>query len=201
MGKKTEKNAHLWEADPDGWYVEEPWVWERLFEKERFFGEIVDPSCGMGRCVTAARAAGYTVHGRDLIARYPIVEREENFLESTEVVDNICTNPPFHLVNDAPYPYLMQALKLARKKVAIVARSSWIFGEERSKDMERWPLYRVYHLTPKPSMPPGAVIAAGESPGNGQIDYVIAVFLKGFTGHWTGHWLRKDRKARGAKRV
>jgi hypothetical protein len=193
VAETKKKNAHVWERAANDWYVEPSWVWERFYARERFEGVIRDPSAGMGNGVVAARAAGYTVEARDLIARFPIIEREEDFLQSTDEVDNICTNPPFGLCNVAPYPYLTQALKLARRKVALVMQASWTFGEDRSIDLEKLPLYRIYHITPKPPMPPGEMILAGHKPNSGQVDYVIAVFLKGYEGEPTHRWLRKNK--------
>lgn len=148
----------------------------------------------MGRCVVAARAAGYTVEARDLIARFPIIEREENFLQSSDVVDNICSNPPFGICNQAPYSYIERSLRLARHKVALVLPVSFVFGETRSVYLESKPLYRIYNITPKPSMPPGAVIMAGEKPGGGMKDFVVAVFLRGYEGEPTHRWLRKSAR-------
>ncbi|MBN9317995.1 MAG: hypothetical protein J0I99_19820 [Devosia sp.] len=191
MPKTKKKNAHVWERDPNDWYVEPTWVWERFFARERFEGVIRDPSAGMGNCVNAARSAGYTVEARDLIARFPIIEQEEDFLQSSDEVDNICTNPPFKLCNEEPYPYIRHGLRLARRKFAIVMQASWVFGEERSHFLESLPLYRIYNVTPKPSMPPGAMIVAGHKPNSGAIDYVIAVFLQGYDGEPSHRWLRK----------
>jgi hypothetical protein len=193
VGVTRPKNAKLWERDPHDWYVEPTWVPERFFAVERFEGEIFDPSCGMGRIVEAARAAGYNhVRGHDLIARFPVVERAEDFFASDEEVDNIVTNPPFKLCNDAPYSYVEHALKRSRRKTALIMQASWVFGQDRSYWLESKHPYRIYHITPKPSMPPGSVILAGHKPNSGQTDYVIVVFLRGYEGPWTTHFIRRD---------
>jgi hypothetical protein len=41
-------NAHVWDKDPDGFYVEPEWVSERLFDVEQFTGGIWDPCAGLG---------------------------------------------------------------------------------------------------------------------------------------------------------
>ena len=38
--------VHIWNKEPDGFYVEPFWVSERLFEVEKFDGTIWDPACG-----------------------------------------------------------------------------------------------------------------------------------------------------------
>src|SRR5262249_41183991 len=85
---------------------------------------------------------------------------------------NICTNPPFNRCNE----FVLRALELASGKVAMI----WL---ARRLNATRWlqetPLARVYLLTPRPSMPPSHVIAAGEKPGGGSQDFVWLVWEHG----------------------
>jgi len=53
------------------------------------------------------------------------------------------------------------------------------------------PLARVYLLTPRPSMPPGQVILAGEKPGGGTQDFVWLVFERDHVGPAHLRWLRR----------
>jgi hypothetical protein len=47
--------------------------------------------------------------------------------------------------------------------------------------LQRLPLESVYQLTPRPSMPPGTLIAAGHRLGGGTQDFVWLVFNKRMT--------------------
>ena len=78
-------------------------------------------------------------------------------------------SPPFDLV----WQFVTHALKLATGKVAMMMltrrlnAAHWLRTER---------LARVYLISPRPSMPPGPVILAGEKPGGGQQDFVWLVF-------------------------
>jgi hypothetical protein len=51
----------------------------------------------------------------------------------------------------------------------------------------------VYLLTPRPSMPPGAWIAAGNKPGGGTLDFCWLVFSKRHRGEPQLQWLHRDK--------
>jgi hypothetical protein len=179
-------HAHIWSKDPDGFYVEPHWCGERLFAVERFDGRIHDPACGLGRIADAARVAGYKVIATDLIDRgYPQFDGVEDFLRSKHCVDNIVCNPPYHICR----AFAEHALKLARRKVAMI----WL---ARRLNAARWlantPLAHVYLMSPRPSMPPGRVILAGEKPGGGKQDFVWLVFSHGHRGPSKLHWLSRE---------
>ncbi len=54
------------------------------------------------------------------------------------------------------------------------------------------PLARVWLMTPRPSMPPGHTITAGEKPGGGKVDFCWLVWTKGRIGPADLRWLRRD---------
>jgi len=189
MLKRTDRRpllAHVWTKDPHGFYIEPEWCSRRLFEVERFDGVIKDPACGIGRITDAARTAGYSVIATDLVDRgYPQFDGVEDFLRSERRVDNIVCNPPYHICR----AFAEHALKLARRKVAMI----WL---ARRLNAARWlantPLTRVYLMSPRPSMPPGHVILAGEKPGGGKQDFVWLTFSHGHQGPPKLHWLCRE---------
>jgi hypothetical protein len=209
MSAATPKAAHLFERDPDNWYQEEAWTSQRLFAVERFHGRVVDPCAGSGTIVKSATAAGLQAEGYDLRKRgFREVIGNCDFFKNKEFggygpADNIVSNPPygsFETDNRPPYAtrsrieeeFLLQALTLAKCKVALFLPTVWMTGAERGRWMETLPLYRVYNLAPRPSCPPGSWLAAGNKAGNGTKDFSWFVFLKGFEGHATIHWLRRE---------
>jgi len=168
--------AHVWTRDALGFYVEPRWCTERLFEVEMFSGRVWDPCCGFGHTADAAYAAGHGVIATDLIDRgYRRFNGTGDFLCSERRVENIVCNPPYSVC----YDFVHQALKLTTKKVAMI----WL---ARRINAARWldntPLVRVYFLTPRPSMPPGHVIAAGKKPSGGRQDFVWLVWEHDCTG-------------------
>src|SRR5262249_36628929 len=152
--------AHIWRKDELGFYVEPNWVDERLFAVESFVGTIADRACGLGRVLEAGRRAGHDrLIATDIVDRgYEHFDGELDFLCSDDDVENLVSNPPFHICNE----FTRHALRLATRKVALI----WLV---RRLNAAHWlqgtPLTRIYLLTPRPSMPPGHVILAGARPG------------------------------------
>lgn len=193
-GPLRKRESHLWERDPNDFYVEPSWVSRRLFEEEIFRGRIFDPACGGGNIVVSAKAHGYDSDGADIIRRNSHCSWEQDFLQETIEFDNIVCNPPFKLCDDRKaksHPWVSKCLERAKFKIALLLPANWIQGDARSRWLETTPLFRVWFISPRPSMPPGAAIEAGQKPGNGTTDYAWFVWLQGFEGETTIRWLRR----------
>jgi len=188
-GKRT-KSAHVWDRDPDDWYVEPEWCSARLFDEEQFTGPVWDPSCGLGRVVEQARAAGLSAIGTDLRKRSEACSFTVDFLTDgmAMIGHDIVANPPFKAAD----AFVAQALRLASGKVAMLLPTKWLSSNRRAAWLQTTPLRRVWFMTPRPSMPPGAVIEAGIAPGNGTADFCWVVWLKGYDGAPEFRWLRRD---------
>lgn len=193
-----ERKSSLWKREINDWYQEPAWTSKRLFDVEPFQGEIFDPAAGAGTIVKSAIAAGYAASGSDLIIRSKtLVEQEPRdwLAPSNRSWDNIVSNPPFKLCDDkrtGTFPFVERCLERARRKVALLLPSKWIQGDKRSRWLAMSPLRAVYYLTPRPSMPPGHVIAAGMKPGNGTTDFAWYVWLHGYDGEADTRWIRRD---------
>jgi hypothetical protein len=183
------RHAHVWAKDVLGFYVEPEWVSKRLFAVEKFQGSVWDCACGIGRIPEAARRAGHTIHATDIVDRgYAHFSGLLDFLQEDQPrANNIVCNPPF----DSCDQFVRQALKLTSGdgKIAMV----WL---ARRLNAARWlattPLCRIYLLSPRPSMPPGHVILAGEKPGGGSQDFVWLVWAHDHVGPPELHWLHRD---------
>jgi hypothetical protein len=145
----------------------------RLFGVEKFVGSIWDPCCGIGRVADAAHRVGHSTYATDIVDRgYRRFEGCADFLQCDRgLATNIVCNPPF----DRCDAFVRHALDLTRPdgKIAMI----WL---TRRLNAARWlaqtPLARILLLTPRPSMPPGQVILAGEKPGGGTQDFAWLVF-------------------------
>lgn len=183
------ENSHIWEREQHEHYVEPEWCSKRLFDVEKFDGLIWDPCCGFGRIPLAARAAGYGALAGDIVNRgYPEMGEPKDFLKNrTAGLYNIVCNPPFDIFKE----FALHALDQDAPKVAMI----WLV---RTLPAARWlretPLARIHLLTPRPSMPPGHVIAAGEKPGGGKQDFCWLVWDKQHTGPATVGWLHRDAR-------
>jgi len=201
-GPLRKRESHLWSREVRDWYVEPQWVSQRLFEAEPFDGHILDPAAGSGRIIEAAAAAGYQIFASDIVSRAPFV-READWLSASwadqfgmvPAPRNIVSNPPFGICDrakDRPVGFVDLCLERASGKIALLLPANWVQGDKRSRWLETTPLYKVLFISPRPSMPPGAVIEAGGKPGNGTTDYAWLIWLKGFKDAPTIGWLRRD---------
>jgi hypothetical protein len=181
-------NAKVWEREVDEHYVEPHWCSERLFVEEKFDGPVWDPCCGFGRIPNAAIKAGLLAVGTDIRDRgYADFGGLCNFLTATDNrAGSIVCNPPFNI---APQ-FALYALQLPNwSKIAMIFPTArlnaahWIQGT---------PLARVWLMTPRPSMPPGHTITAGEKPGGGKTDFCWLVWSKDHVGTAELRWLRRN---------
>lgn len=195
---KSPRLAHNWERHPDDYYIEPEWTSRRLFEEHVFHGTIYDPACGSGRIVKAAREQGRVAFASDIRARtieFPVPMLD--FLDPKFVgpeADNIVSNPPYKFCDsESDFAFVRLALERAKRQVALLLPASFQYGDKRRKFLHTTPLEFVYSITPRPSMPPGPVIEAGDKPGQGTKDFAWFVWRKPFIGEPTLRWLSKDR--------
>lgn len=181
-------DAHLWARHPQDWYIEPEWCSARLFDVERFFGEIVDPACGSGRIVRSAKMAGKLASGSDIVKRSEECKTVCDFVAEPYRADNFVSNPPFGIAQD----FVQAALRNTRGKVAMLLPTKWVQGDKRSRWLATTPLRRVLFLTPRPSMPPGPVIEAGISPGGGKEDFAWFIWKAGYMEKPECGWLRRE---------
>lgn len=188
-GPLRKRESSLWAREVDDWYVEPEWCSLRLFEEEKFVGSVYDPACGRGSIVISALKSGLNAFGSDLVDRgWDSTATPLDFLESVFCRINIVTNPPFGIAEK----FVEHALTLTSCKVAMLLPANWVQGDKRSRWLAATPLRRVWFITPRPSMPPGHVLAGGGKPGNGTTDYAWFVWLRGYDGAPEVRWLRRD---------
>lgn len=191
-GALKPRSAHVWARDPHDYYREPRWVADALFKAEKFGAFVYDPCAGSGNIVDAALAAGHTAEGADLIdragGRFPQHDALTGFVPGA---DAIVSNPPFKLCNVTPPPLPERLLGISQK-LALLLPATWLNGLARSRWLETTPLYRVWLIAPRPAMPPGDIVAAGQKAGNGTTDFAWFVWLDGYDGRPEIRWLRRD---------
>ena len=195
---KWRKNAHLWARDPDDFYVEPCWADDALFASVAFPGRvIVDPCCGTGRILDAAARHGYRTIGFDIKDR-GLGQRHNfsicSFFDNPGPWENIACNPPYKYDER----FVAAAVGASMGMTAVLLRAQWANAGARSRWLESLPLRHVLALAPRPSMPPGAVVAAGEKePSGGQQDYAWFVFERDYKGRPEFGWARRPVKQKG----
>lgn len=178
-------DAHIWEREVSEHYVEPEWCSRRLFQEEEFIGTIHDPCCGFGTIPKAAMLAGLRASGNDLHDR-GYGAAPFNFFEDEKPRDNIVCNPPFNIASK----FAAHALVMTHRKVAMIFPTARLNAAHWVQ--KTW-LKTVWLLTPRPSMPPGHVIAAGEKPGGGKMDFCWLVWERNYSGNPELKWLRRDK--------
>lgn len=183
----TPIKAHSWQREAQEHYVEPFWCSERLFQEETFDGGIWDPCCGFGRIPDSAVKAGLASIGTDIADRgWRDFSGEADFLAMTSPLSrNIVCNPPFNIAGR----FARHALDLGADKIAMIFPTARLNAAHWIRDT---PLARVWLMTPRPSMPPGHTITAGQKPGGGKMDFAWLVFSKGRIGPPVMQWLRRD---------
>jgi hypothetical protein len=154
------------------WYTENRWAAEQLFAQIQFTGPIHDPACGEGRIPIAARKAGYTATGADIVDRgFPGVE----------IVDfQTDRRPRTTLVFNAPYEkneeFIAHALEVASHAVAAIVRIPFLCGQERFRDLYRpSPPSLALACSQRVNMPPGGIGAPEEG---GTADYAWLIWSR-----------------------
>ncbi len=194
----VEKKAHLWERDELDWYCEPEWATAALLKVEKFVGKSHDPACGRGNIVRTLIDAGYEASGSDLVDRAGSpgwFKGCTDFLgDHAFYADNIITNPPFYKAKGTE-AFIRKALSVAKGKVAIFTDIKFLAGSGRANGIySELPPHRVWVITPRPSCPPGHVLAAGGKASGGTADWCWMVWdlTAPFTGAELG-WLRAER--------
>lgn len=214
------------EREPDDWYVEEPWVTELLLEREHFAGTMVDPCAGMGNICRAwaeaerrdpwkAQCWGLDLRERsellgdaDNVPMGPYDFLADDWIVSTVgsvAIDNMIFNPPF--LKDLPILFIQKARSLVRHKVAALLPSKWLHGATdkrgRYKFFTETQPSAIYHLSSRPSMPPGPLLVAGTIKAKGgKVDYSWIVWTRGHRGPAATYWVRRpghEKPLRGSK--
>jgi len=137
-GAERERKSHLWARDPDDWYVEPRWCDDALFAAIKFEGAIVDPCCGLGRILDAAKDAGYDtigmdIHDRGAGDRHPFGQRD--FFTVDDCAPNIVCNPPYKYADR----FVARCVDRATRKAAVLLRAQWANGAARSRWLEGLP--------------------------------------------------------------
>lgn len=121
-----------------------PQATQALFDKEEFYGNILEPCCGTGDM-----AEIILKNSKNGLICSDIVDRgyyrqtiQEDFLESTiqTNIDNVITNPPFNLAKE----FVSKALEISSYKVAMLLKLEFLQSQKRTKWFKSSPLKWVY---------------------------------------------------------
>lgn len=164
----------------DDFYPTPPIGTKGLLDNESFDGAIWECASGDGSMSRVIEEYGYPVISTDLFPRG--YGTQLDFLTSTELLaDNIVTNPPFiHAI-----PFLTHALELGAKKVALLNKTVFLEGIERSTYLETTTLKRVLVFKRRLKMTRNGE----EIKGGGMISFSWFIWERGYTGSPQISWI------------
>lgn len=171
------------ERQPEDLYVTDPKAVEALLAVEDFDRRIWEPCVGLGHISGVLEAHGHEVRKSDIIDR--IGNEVLDFLSCVEEWDgDIITNPPYSKAQR----FVEKALDCVEEghKVAMLLKLTFLEGQERRKLFERTPPKRILVFSKRVSC---AKNGDFERYGNGAVAYMWAIFVKGFNGCPTVHWI------------
>ena len=198
MSKVRKKDSHIWARDELDWYVEPFECSLALLEFLKLSGHIWDPAAGSCRITRSARELGHKTTSTDLVGRSDSLDEQLDFLcERNPRGDHIVTNPPFAQAED----FVLHALDIMPpgSNIAVLLPLVWASGFSSKRSwLPNSPLKFLMPISPRPSMPPGAVVMSGEKPGNGTKDFAWFVWEVGYGLDSRLHFLNTNPvKARG----
>lgn len=181
---------------PFDWYVEQQWVTDALITAEgievgdRDWGRVWDPACGGGNVLKAFNwAIGKDIHATDIKFREFAAKGlfyELDFVGNLDFVRSAAPQGRYSIVSNTPYSYkkgileafIRRAMVLDAEKVAFLMPVARQAGENRQPLFDEFPPARIYVLSERPSMPPGAEIEAlgDKAYKRGKIDFMWVVW-------------------------
>ena len=172
----------------DDFYPTHPSITQMLLDREELDGTIWEPACGRGDMSQVFIDNGHDVLSTDLIDR-GYGEGGVDFLDDDQIsrfgaVDNIITNPPFKFALD----FVLQAKKMARKKICILNATMFLDGIKRYEmwmDQE-FPLKTMYQFSGRVVFRKNEIV---DQTQNGLIPWAWFVFEKGYVGEPTIKWI------------
>jgi hypothetical protein len=178
-------------------YVEEQWVTIQLIGMELETGfypahwhTVWDPACGFGNVLKAfGQLDRIPLHATDIQFRGYAAKglfQELDFVGNLDFVRSAAPKGRYSIVSNTPYSYkkgileafIRCAMALDAEKVAFLMPVARQAGENRQPLFDEFPPARIYVLSERPSMPPGAQIEAlgDKAYKRGKIDFMWVVW-------------------------
>ena len=179
----------------DDFYPTHPSITQMLLDREELDGNIWESACGRGDMSEVLIDNGYDVLSTDLIDR-GYGEGGIDFLDDDQIgrfgsVDNIITNPPFTFALD----FVLQAKKIARKKICILNSTMFLDGIKRYEMWmdEDFPLKTMYQFSGRVAFRKNEIVDQSQC---GLVPWAWFVFERGYTGKPTIDWILPELNAK-----
>lgn len=177
-GRFFDQPAGSYERHADDWYIEPAWTVEALLraEGDRLRMPVWDPACGRGTIPSEVIRLGGTAFGTDKVHRgfgsvldFLAEEPRAPFWPARSII----SNPPYGLAEQ----FALRAIRLA-PYVALLVQAKFLYSQRRYALFTTHRPARIYHLSTRPTMPPGNLIDTVKAAG-GKMDFAWMVFARG----------------------
>lgn len=199
MARDAEMATAGYDKSPFDWYVEPSFPIAQLIVHELMvtgcvtdWGTVWDPACGMGTvlktfdyCLKDAKLHATDIEFRGYAGGNGLFQ-ELDFVGGIDFVRSAAPKTRFSIVSNPPYSYLKgiseafarRALELATEKVAMLLPIKWQGSQARHRLFTEFPPTRIWILSERPSMPPGAMVEAlgDKAFKRGKVDYMWVVW-------------------------
>lgn len=147
-GRKVDYNLNK-----NDFYETPVWATERILDRIKFEGDIYEPCSGHGAISKVLEGRGYNIISSDLREDDEVYGKKGVdilMLKDTNIVDNIITNPPYRYAQAV----VEKSLQLARKKVVMLLKLSFLESSGRFQFFKDTPLKNVYVFCKRLTMYP-----------------------------------------------
>lgn len=165
-------NDHTTHGRPElDYYGTPPSAVEWLLNYETFNKNVWEPCCGEGNISQTLLNHGYNVKSSDIHDYGYSSTVVSDFLEQEVVFDgDIITNPPYNNIT----PFVLQAYKLCKNKVAMLLKIQFLEGIQRHKEIfKEIPPSKIYVFTKRIEC-----LRQGQKPKGSAICYCWVIWEK-----------------------
>lgn len=167
--------------EKDDFYATPEKCTRALLGVESFPGEFWEPACGDG---AISRVLPGRVYSTDLVDRGWGTPRIDFLMESVLLAPNVVTNPPFKLADE----FVLHAIKLGARKIAIFQRLAWVEGRARyARLWVPYPPVRIWQFCGRQTLWRGDDPNAKDK--GGAIAFAWFIWESGFQGKPEFGWL------------
>jgi hypothetical protein len=163
-------------------FYETPYSLTRLFlQQEAFSGVTLEPACGNLAICSLLDEFNLAYDNYDIQDPWKV-----NFLNESNLYDNVITNPPFSLALE----FIQKSKQISKAKIAMLLPLSYLHGKERFDKVWQdtaFPLKKIYVFTRYPLL--GEPLRLDGKHNTGMMVYAWYVWEKSYIGDPTISWL------------
>lgn len=176
------------EREEHDYYATEPRVIDELFAVEDFGDTIWEPACGEGHLSKEIEKYAKSVFSTDLIDRKFGTGGVDFFFVLDVWHGDIITNPPYKFAEEfvRHSMELIEKSWVAKLKVAMFLKLTFLEGQKRKKLFEKYPPKKVYVFSQRRKC---ALNGKFEDTGSSAAAYAWFIWEKGFKGKPTIEWI------------